>query len=565
MAASQPRCGSMSLFKIITFTLWVLIGGLCLLLGIGWPAHLRSVSETSLNHAGRGSLSLSEYARDLIDRGRPGPALQFGEDRIDPAIRARARSLLETRPAWSRTGGSFPILEEALSHHHSLAPSPEPQAVLPALLGSSVRRSLAAQLENSNQRVVHALLELREIGGFTVFARPNLPAGAPLDATILLTAALLESGAVGERLGRELHRLAGAALAADMEALRQLERYFLAMVAISGRLDAQSVALLSSRTESLHSWIELAEWWRSHPEEESLYFAAIALSGDVDSLLRYARSYPDDVQTVIRLSLASGEDSIRFALASQKPLHTPLAVIAIVERGLAQHLLSVRVHRFFLDRPGIAFLIKFFFLFAAVYCLFSGLARLLPNRGDYGLSPPTSAEKLARRTALAIIPAFALWMVIEPRVLQPIASDPPPPPTLSFASFDPIASLSTPMTTIIELDQVTLLILLLFFILQLVIYIFCLIKLAEIQRHPVPHQTKLSLLENEDQLFDLGLYVGLAGTVAALITLSIGIVEASLMMAYASTLLGILFVAFLKIMHVRPLKRRLLLEMQQNH
>lgn len=120
------------------------------------------------------------------------------------------------------------------------------------------------------------------------------------------------------------------------------------------------------------------------------------------------------------------------------------------------------------------------------------------------------------------------------------------------------------MTTIIELDQITLLILLLFFILQLVIYIFCLIKLAEIQRHPVSQQTKLRLLDNEEQLFDLGLYVGLAGTVAALITLSIGIVEASLMMAYASTLLGILFVAFLKIMHVRPLKRRLLLEMQKS-
>jgi hypothetical protein len=35
-----------------------------------------------------------------------------------------------------------------------------------------------------------------------------------------------------------------------------------------------------------------------------------------------------------------------------------------------------------------------------------------------------------------------------------------------------------------------------------------------------------------------------------------------LMSAYASTLFGILFVAILKILHVRPYKRRLILETQ---
>ena len=62
----------------------------------------------------------------------------------------------------------------------------------------------------------------------------------------------------------------------------------------------------------------------------------------------------------------------------------------------------------------------------------------------------------------------------------------------------------------------------------------------------------MRLLENEDQLFDFGLYVGLGGTVLSLILVAVGIVEASLMAAYASTLFGIIFVALLKVLHLRP-------------
>lgn len=46
----------------------------------------------------------------------------------------------------------------------------------------------------------------------------------------------------------------------------------------------------------------------------------------------------------------------------------------------------------------------------------------------------------------------------------------------------------------------------------------------------------------------------------SLILLTMGIVTASLMAAYASTLFGILFTAIVKTVHVRRYKRRLLLE-----
>jgi hypothetical protein len=116
-----------------------------------------------------------------------------------------------------------------------------------------------------------------------------------------------------------------------------------------------------------------------------------------------------------------------------------------------------------------------------------------------------------------------------------------------------------------EINQVTLLVLILFFIIQLVIYSFCLIKLREIEKQQLNAELKLKLLDNEDNLFDFGLYVGLGGTVLSLIMVAIGLVEASLMAAYASTLFGILFVALLKVLHLRPYRRKLIMAAESSY
>ena len=103
--------------------------------------------------------------------------------------------------------------------------------------------------------------------------------------------------------------------------------------------------------------------------------------------------------------------------------------------------------------------------------------------------------------------------------------------------------------------------LLLFFVIQGLIYTSCLVKLAEIRRQRVPARIKLKLLDNEDHLFDAGLYVGFAGTIISLILISQNVIkQPSLMAAYSSTSFGIIFVVIFKIFNLRPLRRRYLLE-----
>ena len=85
-------------------------------------------------------------------------------------------------------------------------------------------------------------------------------------------------------------------------------------------------------------------------------------------------------------------------------------------------------------------------------------------------------------------------------------------------------------------------------------------RLAEIDRQTLVATAKLRLMENEENLFDGGLYLGIAGTATALVLQVLGVIDANLLAAYSSNLFGIVCVALVKIRHVRPYKRKLIVE-----
>lgn len=99
----------------------------------------------------------------------------------------------------------------------------------------------------------------------------------------------------------------------------------------------------------------------------------------------------------------------------------------------------------------------------------------------------------------------------------------------------------------------------LFSLLQMGVYLTCLLKIREIEQSPVAPSLKLRLLENEENLFDMGLYVGIGGTATALILQVLNVIESNLIAAFTSNLLGIMCVAVIKIHHVRSSKQRLIL------
>jgi hypothetical protein len=109
------------------------------------------------------------------------------------------------------------------------------------------------------------------------------------------------------------------------------------------------------------------------------------------------------------------------------------------------------------------------------------------------------------------------------------------------------------------MDISTLLTIGFFAALQIGMYLYCLSKIREIERQSVSPLLKLRLMENEENLFDGGLYIGIAGTASALVLQVLGVIQPNLLAAYSSNLFGICCVALIKIRHVRPYKRRLIL------
>ena len=100
-----------------------------------------------------------------------------------------------------------------------------------------------------------------------------------------------------------------------------------------------------------------------------------------------------------------------------------------------------------------------------------------------------------------------------------------------------------------------------FLLIQVVIFMICFSRVSQVKNEEINAGLKLDLLDNEENLFDLGLYIGLGGTVLSLILLLVlDVKQDALIGAYTSTLFGILFVAALKIFIVRPYRNHLIVK-----
>ena len=99
-----------------------------------------------------------------------------------------------------------------------------------------------------------------------------------------------------------------------------------------------------------------------------------------------------------------------------------------------------------------------------------------------------------------------------------------------------------------------------FLVLQMLVLFFSCLTLHKIQKSNESAEVRLRLLENEEYLFDLGLYIGLGGTVMSLIFILMGQNQQGMIAAYTSTMFGILEVAVFKVFILRPFRHKLILQ-----
>jgi hypothetical protein len=542
MSVSPPKQKSFSAF---TAPVLVVLG---IVIAIGaWllPVNLKSVSPALLKAAGTGTPTLGAYGRDLVDVEKIGPAAlvlaaaRATDDPRAPALAGALDQFAARQPGLVAWGGWDPFLDPLFNLRAAPARKGS-TAVLTFFIPESARTKLRGYLEKSGSEGVQSILKLRELTGTGRFVPAMRPGGQPLDALLLLTGLLYQGGHLSSPLQRELRGLADTALA--KKDFGVLEAFFVDLLALGRRLDWGQLAELMRRTDSAKTLGEYAHLARIAPDQLALIYAAALFSDSADRVAAYLIEFGKPGLEDLKLALAYGQGAVRQLLLRKVPVNRTSTPALSAGAELA------------LTRPQLTLALKYLGVFLGLWLVLRGLDRWVVGPG----LPATFGHM--KSSVISILFAVLLLVVTEPFLLQAA-----PPSEFSIRRpvlvvSNVIASTGAQPTN--NMEATNLISIAVFAALQIAVYFVCLRKIREVAQKNVPPLVKLRLMENEENLFDLGLYVGIGGTAAAMVLITLGIAKANLLAAFSSNLFGITCVALVKILHVRPYKRQLILEGQ---
>ncbi|MCC5833585.1 MAG: hypothetical protein JJU20_02525 [Opitutales bacterium] len=551
------------MMRLIQLVAWMLVAAFAFWLGMNIPAHFRSVSPLVLEAAGEGTRQVDDLALRHLDAGRLGPAellwqAGMGEEPSEES-RAYAEQLLSERPVLRYSGGPAPYWEQFVT----LAPRlrEDVPTVAASLLPPENREVLLRFLRESSNRKVLTILETRDLSGFQLFLPVYSSAGQPLDATILTMALLEQSNAFAMDLSDELNRQVRLAIDGDAEALMKLEASFAAILTLARRANWSQLESWMSVLSTSRDLMRLSRFVQQDDSYYPMLFAALSIAEDPSQLLDYIERHGDNAFGGIKVALPLGAGAISTILRFEQPLYQRPDFWSVVPE---EWFAAERNFKGFAEQyPYLSLAAR---LGAFTLAGFAILTAFIP-RPRKRLANDVRGRRLLRldHAIGGVVLALLCWMLLEPNLLR-FEPNRDGSLQLNLASVQPFAADEDAVNQTQDdslMDQVTILILVMFFVIQLMVFVYGMLKMHEIRRQPIEAKVRLRLLDNEENLFDLGLYVGLFGTVFALILVVLNIVEASLMAAYASTLFGIIFVAFLKVGFLRPLRQRLILESEE--
>ena len=528
----------------------------CSLLGLGLlicgllvPIYLRAVDSTVLQQAGRKTPDLIERGMELVAQKKLGASQMFvaaarqqrvlGREKLDDAVANLARH----NPRLQLLGAPEPRLE-ALFGTETKPPYSGSEPFTDFLVRGENREKALKLLAASPRPLVQQLVRCRALTNTVIFPPSHSASGQALDAALALTGLLDEERRLTPGLSNAVYNLA---IGADQNA-QSLEQVLLDFMSLGQRFNWGQLTAFVEKVEDPESLRLLANLARKADNQLAELFAAVHLSGRPAAVARYLMTFSRTGLKDLGASLQFGIGGVNELLKRNQPLfRSPFS---------QQILLDYCLHtpHFALTFKWLMYVLSGFLLAAGVHYArrpVSALEKPLQVRGFH----------VAREFLFALGFLLVVLLLSEPFLAQESQKA-----QLPFRLRLPMAGNAAPAGAVGAsaspsiMNQLSLLTLLLFFVLQGLIYTACLVKLAEIRRQHVPARMKLKLLENEDHLFDAGLYLGFVGTIISLILVSLGVIKPSLMAAYSSTSFGIIFVSVFKIFHLRPVRRKLLLE-----
>lgn len=545
-----------------------MFGLVLLVCGLLMPAHLRAVDAVVLQKAGRGTPSLVEGGLSLVKNNQLGAAQLFAvaaqrawivdAHQLNEAVEELARRQPGLRISGSAESGRLgALLEPDPDAPGAKTGEPAPgAATFTEFIIRSDRRVRALEvLSASPNPLVQSLLVIRSLTNTVVFPASFSTSGQALDAAVSICGLLSEAG----HLSAELNK---AMLVMSAEVNRTwnpepLEQVLMDMMSLGQRFNWGQLAAFVEQINDVETLRLLANLLR-RSEALPVVYAAVGLTGNAAGVAKYLTNFSETGLNDLRWSLRYGAGGVNELLQRNQRLCNSRfceRVAAFTSSGkfFAFALdYSPKEPRLALTQKWTLYLLGGFFMAAAFHFArrVTTLEKPLEVRGFH----------LARELLFALGLLVVVLLLSEPFLAQGSQKESPP-FRLRLPTVGSAVPAGIPGALPKIMNQLSLLTMLLFFVLQALLYVASLVKLAEIRRQHVPARMKLKLLDNEDHLFDAGLYLGFLGTIISLILVSLGVFkQPSLMAAYSSTCFGILFVVAFKVLNLRPARRQLLLK-----
>ena len=547
---------SNNLMKKLKAITYFLLGSALLLSAVMTPAYLRSVDSDVLRIAG-GKPELISEGFSLLRLEKSGPAdLLFQSARFNALddVKELEEALGKYRsqdPKGFQQGDSDALIKRFLDSNPSNS-----RFVLGWMVASNFRESVLNHLQQSNRPGVQTILKNRNLQSLNVFYPVASAGGQPFDSALLLIGLLYQEDHLSSEFGQQVELLSAQVNLGKNT--RHLEAMCLDILSLSKRMNWGQLTTFIQKVESVETLRTLTHHAMRSEEMLPRVFSSLRFAESGGLLADYLRKFPETAPRDIQLGIVHGQEALRHLLQRQEPVFVSSTREWLRSYGLF-HTPSVQLCKLTLRMPMFALLIKYLLYLFGSFFILRFLHQLKPEPEDASEQMQVDGIGFLRQQILALV--FLVFVIVlgEPFLAQDSKKVENTTtwrfPVMQSAVTDDVESI---MET--KITQITIIALVLFFLVQVCTYALCLVKLKEIKKQEAHSRLKLRLLDNEENLFDSGLYLGLGGTVLSLVMLALGIVKPGLMAAYSSTLFGIIFVSALKIFHVRPYRRKLIVE-----
>jgi hypothetical protein len=530
----------------------------------GWlmPAHLRAVDSIVVENAGRHTHSVVSSGLALVNTrhlGAAGMLSRAAKAQQLPAwssLDVAVTNLSADHPSWQTLGGDEPLLD-AMFH---IAPNQPDAASLPFtdfVLRRENQEKALEFLDASSVSAVRELVRCRELTNTVIFSPSHSSAGEAFDAALTVCGLLLEEGRLAPGLSNTMFSLASEANRGRDS--KPLEQVLLDFMSLGQRFNWDQLTIFVGKIEDVRTLERLANAFRQATGREPVIFSTVELSGRPGAVGEYLNHFNQTGVADLAASLRTGSGGVDELLNRDERLFDPALRRSLAAWGPFELFRDLAAD-FCWRMPAVAITVKWLLYLAAGFLFAASLHFARPDASELERPLQVRGVHLAREFLFAL--GFLLVVLI---LSEPFLAQEGQKAALPFRLHVPMAGGAVQAgnnganQSIMNPSNIWTM--LLFFVLQALLYISSLVKLAEIRRQRVPARMKLKLLENEDHLFDAGLYLGFLGTIVSFILFSLNVVhQFSLMVAYSSTSFGIIFVSVFKICHLRAARRKLLLE-----